>query len=201
MSLAGMSREEQMFALHEKLFPPTTHSWVQITEIEPDIYLGGIPSPRSDDENQQNGDRYEAPHSILLEFGIKTIISFSDFEVWWHFNPEITYVHFVILDCSGNKLLHYFSLIYTRIEEARKRGDKIFIHCHAGISRSVTALAAYYLRKGLPHKPTPSMVEVVRFLQSKRPFIRPNIGFLMQLLYYEVALENERQLENSKNST
>lgn len=58
-------------------------------------------------------------------------------------------------------------------------GRKVLVHCHAGISRSATMVAAYLLRFHTTRFPNVAVVLV--WLRSKRPVVNPNSGFLKQL--------------------
>lgn len=185
----------EIIILYQELFPTNHHQWVQITEIEPDIYLGGIPDPINDLLGHQNSDQSQAPHSFLSELDIKTIISFSDYEVWWNYKQDVSFTHFVMVDYEHELISEYFDVVIQRITEARKRGDKIFIHCHKGYSRSVTVLVAFYLSKGIPSNPKPTLRDAIKFIQNKRPFIRPNIGFFAQLVEFETRLRNKTKIE------
>lgn len=184
-----LDQNPRIYRLYETLFPNSSEPWVQVTEIESDIYLGGIPNPINDPCERSNMDKTQAPHTILSEIGCKTIISFSDYEVWWNYGEDITFTHFVIIDRADKLISGCFDLVIQRIRDARKRGDKIFIHCHMGYSRSVTVLIAFYLVHGLPGEQTPTLYNVCRFIQAKRPFVCPNIGFFAQLVDFEERLK------------
>ncbi|KAI6243774.1 Protein-tyrosine-phosphatase [Aphelenchoides fujianensis] len=62
------------------------------------------------------------------------------------------------------------------IEEAVKDGVKILVHCEAGISRSVTVVAAYLMRR-FEWSPKKALY----FIQEKRPNACPNSSFIRQL--------------------
>lgn len=66
------------------------------------------------------------------------------------------------------------------------------MHCNLGISRSVTLVIAYimkYERKTLS--------ESFQQVESARPIIHPNEGFVAQLQQFEKELEALRGLENA----
>lgn len=194
-----LARNEEIGRLYDGLFSKCEDPWVQVTEIEPDIFLGGIPNPVSDPPNDKIFDGHKAPHIILSDFEIRTIISFSDYRVWWNIDDDFSYDHFVLADYANQRIYKCFYRVISTINRARSRGEKIFIHCHMGYSRSVTVLMAYYLHSGIPNNKTPTLTQVVKFVQSKRPFVCPNIGFFAQLAEYEIQLNNTRTSQKMKN--
>jgi protein-tyrosine phosphatase len=177
--------------LYRDLDPGRGHPWVQVTEIEEDIYLGGIPEPHDDPEGCQELNSTHAPHSIIEMYKIETILSFTDKEVWWNIDPNVYTLHFVLEDSPDTDMKQCFPRIISRIKQARSDKKKIFIHCVAGISRSATALCAYYIYAGIPGISHPSVSDVVKFLQSKRPFVHPNPGFLKQLVEYHEEVNKD----------
>lgn len=69
------------------------------------------------------------------------------------------------------------------IEDELHRGGCVLVHCHMGISRSATLLAAFMmLFGGLSAK------QAVAKLQAARPVVRPNPGFQAQLRRLEAQL-------------
>lgn len=76
----------------------------------------------------------------------------------------------------------YFEESARFLDEALKGGGKVLVHCVAGISRSATIAIAYLmLRKRMPVESA-----VRRVKQNRR--IRPNEGFLRQLVQLELQL-------------
>ena len=73
-----------------------------------------------------------------------------------------------------------------QVDEATELGSvtkgPVFVHCAAGVSRSATILAAYFV-----HKKGYSVAKALDTLQRARPVVRPNIGFLKALCDLEVA--------------
>ena len=67
------------------------------------------------------------------------------------------------------------------IEDAAKKGGKIFIHCQQGVSRSSTMAIAYLMWKNnAEYKVTHEEVK------SKRSISNPNPGFLTQLIHWSI---------------
>ncbi len=66
------------------------------------------------------------------------------------------------------------------IDQQRQAGRTTYVHCHAGVSRSVMVVAAYLMRK---HDWTRD--EALARLREKRPQVRPNLAFMDLLAEWE----------------
>ena len=64
---------------------------------------------------------------------------------------------------------------------------KVLVHCMAGSSRSGSAVIAYLMVQ----RQWTYMV-ALRFVQSKRPLVRPNLSFGKQLIKFEQEIEQQR---------
>ncbi|KAH7679244.1 protein phosphatase slingshot protein [Dioscorea alata] len=97
---------------------------------------------------------------------------------------EFVYKRIDVLDSSTTNLAQYFDECFEFINEARRSGGGVLVHCFAGISRSATVVVAYLMKE---HRmPLSQALELVR---SKRPQICPNFGFRKQLEDFEKSLE------------
>lgn len=163
-------------------------NYTNISAIEDDILLGGI-SPYN---NVQSMYREENIERILRENGIQLVISVYDIHPPKRHIKGIKQYLIVIEDSPESKLYPYFDRVADIIHNARKNKLKIFIHCHAGISRSVSLLTAYYLKYQPKGDTNNKTTKILQFIREKRPFIRPNNGFLKQLLLYEKYLKSGR---------
>eukprot|EP00042_Codosiga_hollandica_P037269 m.291546 g.291546 ORF g.291546 m.291546 type:complete len:90 (-) comp55099_c0_seq3:50-319(-) len=68
------------------------------------------------------------------------------------------------------------------IEEAVTARSAVLVHCNAGVSRSVTVVLAYLMRKqGF------ALDDALALVKDKRPCAQPNSGFLAQLRKLESA--------------
>lgn len=82
----------------------------------------------------------------------------------------------------SNSLLFVFSL-FQFTDDIKDKGGRVFVHCHAGISRSATVCIAYVMltRRLSAH-------DAYQFVKSKRPIISPNLSFMGQLIQFEHKL-------------
>ncbi|GJP45254.1 hypothetical protein CLOM_g4665 [Closterium sp. NIES-68] len=81
-----------------------------------------------------------------------------------------------LLDMDDADLLAALPSCLAFVEESVGRGEKVLVHCHAGVSRSAAVVTAYLMKL---HRSTTE--DALRLLQSKHPLASPNNGFLHQL--------------------
>jgi|APFre7841882793_1041355.scaffolds.fasta_scaffold21965_1 dual specificity phosphatase 12 len=87
----------------------------------------------------------------------------------------INYLTIDLEDHENENIADHFNLAADFIENGLLNGTGVFVHCFAGVSRSPTILAAYFIIK---RKMTAD--EALLFILQKRS-IKPNEGFLRQL--------------------
>ena len=80
-------------------------------------------------------------------------------------------------------MMQHLPRAFEFIEKARQCGEKVLVHCHAGMSRSVTIILAY-LMKYYNH----TMESAHEYVKQRKPDISPNFGFMGQLLDFECSL-------------
>jgi protein-tyrosine phosphatase len=90
---------------------------------------------------------------------------------------QIAYIWLPMYDVNdreSNEILsNNIDLILDTIHNYRKNGMNVFIHCHAGMSRSATVLAAYLIRYYDHHYKL-----AIFYIQTKRPItFRPRPNF------------------------
>lgn len=112
---------------------------------------------------------------------------------------HIKYCHLNLTDSPSADITKYFDQAFSFIESARKKNQKILIHCKLGVSRSPALLMGYFIKyMGYTTKSS------LDFLRSKRSQVYPNIGFINQLYSYERTIrKNQREylVSNLTNST
>jgi Dual specificity phosphatase, catalytic domain len=72
------------------------------------------------------------------------------------------------------------------VDARRKAGDTVYVHCHAGISRSGMVVIAYEMYKNRWTRD-----EALKFVRSKRPVTRPNPAFWDRLREWEYVVFHE----------
>lgn len=84
-------------------------------------------------------------------------------------------------NCTSN-IKSYFDEINDFIDN----NERVVVHCHAGISRSATAVIAYLMKTSRW-----TLKEALKFVQTKRHVVCPNFSFMGQLRSYQNDLEIE----------
>jgi protein-tyrosine phosphatase len=69
------------------------------------------------------------------------------------------------------------------IDQQRKAGRAVFVHCDAGVSRSGLVSVAYFMRRDRLTRD-----EALAFLRRRRPDVQPNQAFMILLAEWENSL-------------
>ena len=96
---------------------------------------------------------------------------------------EFNYQQISVEDNHEVNMLQHLPLAFAFIEEARINGEKVLVHCHAGMSRSVTVIIAYLMKY---HDHT--LNSAYDHVKQQKSNISPNFSFLKQLLEFECSL-------------
>ena len=93
------------------------------------------------------------------------------------------YEQIAVEDSHDVNMLKHLPEAFKFIEDAKKCEERVLVHCHAGMSRSVTVILAY-LMKYCHH----TLDSAYEFVKQRKPNISPNFSFMGQLLEYECSL-------------
>jgi protein-tyrosine phosphatase len=158
---------------------PNTPGCMPPTLVEPYLYLGT-------QEDSKDG-------SLLQRLNVKYILNVTaDCPNHFAADPSFHYMKIPIRDTWNQNIAVHFSTTYDFIEEARRSGSAVLVHCMAGISRSATIVIAYLMCK---HHA--SMNSMYNRLKEKRCTISPNLDFMGHLLQYERVLGIEHESDGS----
>ncbi|CAI0466348.1 unnamed protein product [Linum tenue] len=89
---------------------------------------------------------------------------------------DFVYKVIAVADREETNLRQYFDECINFIDEAKRQGGGVLVHCFVGKSRSVTIVLAYLMKK---HGMTVS--QALEHVKSRRPQASPNAGFILQL--------------------
>jgi thiol-disulfide isomerase/thioredoxin len=149
----------------------------------------------------------------LFTYNIRAVLTIEQHDKPTNFKEfavlnNIQTMHIVLDDLPEEKISKYFDSSYEFINNAINDKKNVLVHCWAGISRSVTLVLNFLLRKlyeinfttitDIP-KPEVAISNCIQLIKINRPFVNPNKGFLLQLYtkvneYYNAAVEKLNHL-------
>ncbi|ERN12348.1 dual specificity protein phosphatase 1 [Amborella trichopoda] len=145
-------------------------------EIEPGLYLGSIGVAFNKDALKQRN----ITHILTVAKSLDPA-----------YPNEFICKKIEVLDNPDTNIEQYFDECISFIEDARKAGGGVLVHCFAGRSRSVTIIVAYLMKVR-----SMSLSDALDLVRSKRPQIAPNHGFLLQLQKFERSLQEKRDAKD-----
>eukprot|EP00727_Mastigamoeba_balamuthi_P007274 m51a1_g3167 hypothetical protein (303) ;mRNA; r:382859-383830 len=90
-----------------------------------------------------------------------------------------TTVWFPALDTPAYDIAQHFRQFVEFVEQARRKGGKVLVHCAYGISRSATLAAAYVMvLRGV------NATAAIEWVRACRPVANPNPGFVRALKHF-----------------
>jgi len=153
----------------------------QISKISKNIYISDWTGSLNISELNRLGIRAV----LCLNDRFKTETDMSNYA-----KEGIIHKHIALYDDVDVNIMTHFPEIYKFMYDATRRGG-ILVHCTAGISRSVTAVASYMIRYGLRKNRQMSIPIVLRYIKQKRNCANPNPSFIRQLNIYESMIRLE----------
>ena len=140
----------------------------EITQITDNIFLGDIDGAMN--------------CNLLKKKNIKYIINCT--KHIQNYCNDMTYFNIQVDDTYNQLIETFFDSSYEFIESAMKNNNgNIFIHCHAGVSRSVTILTSYLMKKN-----NWNVEDTIKFIKNKRDIVNPNLDFRLALSNYRKTL-------------
>lgn len=144
------------------------------------IYISGV-------------EPYLSTNNLFKQLNIKTIISVVS-ETLPNMNDfGIHHYVFYLQDNPQACLLSILPHVYCILSAAISRGENILVHCHAGVSRSVSVVIGFFLMAlqchpewVIPYIPIPGSKKnwvdaCLDYIRVRRPCANPNPGFVKQL--------------------
>lgn len=100
---------------------------------------------------------------------------------------DFTYKIIDIADREDVNISRYFDECFEFIEEAKRAGGSVLVHCFVGRSRSVTIVVSYLMKKhGI------SLSEALEHVKKQRPMASPNSGFMSLLRDLEKTVQGTK---------
>ncbi|XP_013784671.2 dual specificity protein phosphatase 19-like isoform X2 [Limulus polyphemus] len=146
---------------------------LQVAEVTPRLFIG------SQDVAQDLDilHRIHVTHILNVATGIPNL-----------YEQEFIYKRINIFDLPETNIRIFFDDCFYFIDSGRQEGG-VLVHCNAGVSRSATIVVGY-----LMNREKLSLDEALSKVISVRPFIRPNDGFMQQLIEYEKELSEKANI-------
>lgn len=88
----------------------------------------------------------------------------------------VSYMHVPLHDHNQQEIVSYIDSTNNFITSQLENGNRVLVHCYAGVSRAPSIVIAYLKSLGL------SFHEAFDLVKRKRQVINPNIGFIYQLV-------------------
>lgn len=152
-------------------FEPDSFAYIEEPDaIVPDqIFLGSLSST--------------ANIIMLQALGITNILTCAAFVPLFHFREDssdgsggIRYLRLPLYDSLDEDILRYLPTACQFIDDCLARGEKVLIHCQAGVSRSASVCIAWLmLRRGLSYQ------QAYMAVKSRRSCVNPNDRFANDL--------------------
>lgn len=142
-----------------------------MTKITEYMYLGDVDDAR---KLKEGSSKYDCIINLYADS-----INDKSYRKFKHI--PVIYVN--IEDNESENIAKYFKYLNDVIQGVERRGEKVLIHCRAGVSRSASVVIAY-----LMYRYKLNLEEAFEYVKNKRPQIDPNYGFLKRLKAYEKVL-------------
>ncbi|XP_010464177.1 PREDICTED: dual specificity protein phosphatase 1B [Camelina sativa] len=149
----------------EKLFGGVN----DLSEIQQGLFIGSVA---------------EATNSDLLKSSNITHVLTVAVALVPPYPNDFVYKVIEVVDREETDLTVYFDECFTFIDQAIQSGGGVLVHCFMGMSRSVTIVVAYLMKKhGM------SFSKAMELVKSRRPQALPNSGFISQLQKFEKSIQ------------
>lgn len=173
---------------------PVCNDCLKLQSEQTDIYEHSRKPEQKDPQMDTITDRvylgnydFASDRERLQRSGITSILVCGS-SLTQHFPNDFNYLQLPVEDKTEQDLSRYFSMAWDFIENELSKSpeSKVFVHCHAGVSRSSAIVISYLMRK-LKMR----YEEAFSFVKERRACIYPNEAFVYQLRRYENELEEE----------
>jgi atypical dual specificity phosphatase len=139
--------------------------FAQISELVPRLYISGVSALSS---------------ANMKAFNITLIVNATKEVPNLKALGEIQRMKLWVDDVPSEDLFPHFDIVADQIHAVMQDGGNVLVHCVAGVSRSASVCLAY-----LTKYQCRSLRDAYHVMCSKRPMVRPNLGFWRQLIHYE----------------
>lgn len=115
----------------------------------------------------------------LENLGITHIVNACELKC--EYPDKFKYKHIKDLqDNYESTIAEYIPEVHKFIDKALSEEGKVYCHCREGKSRSASLVISYLMKKY-----NMTFDEALAYLKAKRPIVKPNVGFEIDLRNYE----------------
>ena len=137
---------------------------------------------------------------LLEDMHVTHVLNMTTFPVRQDVAERFVTMQIDMLDSAKENLLSKLEAALTFIESARNYPNgKILVHCHAGISRSVSIAVAYLMltdpAKNYDMTDSEVVDNMVKVVTARRSKASPNLNFCGQLMIFARALKQTRSCD------
>ncbi|KAM3721536.1 Dual specificity protein phosphatase [Dirofilaria immitis] len=144
--------------------------YAKLSQIVPGLFICGIT-----ELNQYN----------IEKNGITMIINATNEVPNVKISGNISRIKLWIDDTPETNIYSHLESVSDQIEAVIANGGAVLVHCIAGVSRSATICLAFLTKYRCQ-----SLRDAYFLMLSKRPLVRPNIGFWKQLIQFEQEVKH-----------
>lgn len=150
----------------------------KMDEIIPHLFISNWEQSNNIDSIKKNN--IQAVLTIVTEPKPVNIINYYN-------KNNIDFLYLYLNDLPDEDISQFFDKSYDFIDNHIKKGHNVLVHCMAGVSRSVTLVLNFIIRKMYETKkvmvcPCYIVNYALNLIKEKRNVANPNKGFLKQLL-------------------
>jgi len=144
----------------------------------------GVCSPVLDGLLYLGSDTVARDYDKLKESGITHIINCAaGYSPDYHADKGLKYLSYHLKDHVRENIECCFYECIEFIEQARKEGGRVYVHCVQGISRSTTICLCYMIKTQKI-----GMQEGLDMIRKIRAIANPNMTFMGQLIWFHKRL-------------
>jgi len=147
-----------------------------IAEIARNLYLGSVTAAKS--------------KKLLDSCNIRYVVNATADHPNLFQDQDVHYFRAPVSDQISSPLLNFLPEIVEFIRTAGRNRAAVLIHCNMGISRSATIAIAFCMQQYCWN-----LLRAYSHIKHKRAIIRPNRGFMEQLIDFEMKLYGKVTIE------
>ncbi|VDK84011.1 unnamed protein product [Litomosoides sigmodontis] len=144
--------------------------YAKLTQLVPGLFICGV-SELNRDNVERNGITMIVNATSEVP-NLKTLGDVARMKLWIDDTPE-THIY------------PHLEAVSDQIESVIADGGAVLVHCVAGVSRSTTICLAFLTKYRCR-----TLRDAYFLMLSKRPLVRPNIGFWKQLIQFEQEIKH-----------